>query len=86
METTVQQSEWTTLAEEWANFTKAHPKLGYPTGQWAHHNFLRFHRDALVAQDAIRKAKGRHWIAHRARFKQAAFDCATRAGSALVGA
>lgn len=74
------QSEWQPAAEAWRAFTEAHPELGYnPKGsaEWQFHNFLRQHRAALQAADAIRMAKSRFWIAHRARFRAAAFDCAT---------
>jgi hypothetical protein len=72
-------SEWQTGLDAWAEFIKAHPELGYHTGLWQFHNFLRLHRSSLEGADAIRKARGRHWIAHRARFTRAAFDCATGA-------
>lgn len=79
MEAATQNSEWTTAVEAWSDFVKQHPELGYSPGRWQFHNFLRNFRDALRACDAIRMAKSRHWIAHRVRFKTAAFDCATGA-------
>jgi len=69
--------EWRNAHEEWRSFIDAHPELGLRPGQWQLHNFLRHHRDELVRRDAIRKARGRHWIAHSGRFDAAAFDCAT---------
>lgn len=73
--------EWKNAHEEWGRFVDAHPELGYRRGMWQLHNFLRLHRDALARRDAIRKARGRHWIAHSGRFAQAAFDCATGHGA-----
>lgn len=70
-------SEWLTGPEAWSKFVKLHPELGYREGRWPFHNFLRFHREALMAKDAIRRAKRRFWIAHEERFRMAAFDCAT---------
>lgn len=72
-------SEWTTGPEAWDQFVKQHPELGYRPGVWPFHNFLRLFRDALLESDALRKAKCRHWIAHRQRFSRVAFDCATGA-------
>lgn len=73
-------SEWTTAQQAWGEFVKKHPELGYSPGSWQFHNFMRGHREQLRACDAIRKAKNRHWIAHRQRFMAAAFDCASGAG------
>jgi hypothetical protein len=70
---------WKVGPEVWAHFIQLHPELGYRPGKWPFHNFLRFHRDALVAKDAIRLAKKRFWIGHIERFAQVAFDCATGA-------
>jgi hypothetical protein len=70
-------SEWMTGPDAWEQFVKQHPELGYRAGQWPFHNFLRLFREALVARDALRKARGRHWIAHKQRFMLAAFDCAS---------
>jgi hypothetical protein len=69
--------QWTTAHDAWSEFVKQHPELGYRPGQWQLHNFLRHFRAELCRHDAIRKAKGRHWVAHRARFVDVAFDCAT---------
>lgn len=77
-------NEWTTAHDAWTEFTKLHPELGYQAGRWQLHNFLRHFRGVLTRRDAMRKAKGRHWIAHRARFIEAAFDCAT--GQVPLGA
>ncbi len=70
-------SQWVPGHSAWTIFTEHHPELGLRAGPWQLHNFLRIHRDALVSCDAIRKARGRHWIAHVDRFVAAAFDCAT---------
>lgn len=77
--------EWVSSAEAWRRFVQAHPELGYREGRWQFHNFLRFHRDQLVACDAIRKAKKRFWVAHLGRFLEAAFDCAAAPPMAAVG-
>jgi hypothetical protein len=72
-------SDWVVGTQAWADFVAHHPELGYRAGKWPFHNFLRFHRDQLLALDAIRLAKRRFWIAHRTRFPAVAFDCATSA-------
>lgn len=69
--------DWKTGPEAWAAFVEAHPELGYRPGRWPFHNFLRFHRQALIDHDAIRLAKKRFWVAHEGRFSTVAFDCAT---------
>lgn len=71
------KNEWTTGPQAWELFTKHHPELGYRSGAQQFHNFLRFHRDALVRSDAMRRAKGKFWVAHGERFIAAAFDLAT---------
>jgi hypothetical protein len=71
------QNDWKTGAGAWEVFTERHPELGYKPGKWQFHNFLRLFKDQLVAHDAIRLAKSRHWIAHVERFSNTAFDCAT---------
>lgn len=71
------RSEWSTGPSAWAEFVDRHPELGYRPGRWPFHNFLRYFRHALVRADAIRLAKGRFWIAHRVRFNDAAFACAS---------
>jgi len=70
------ESEWITAHQAWTDFVRAHPELGYAEGKWQLHNFLRIYRDALVAHDAIRKAKNRFWIAHARRFEQVATGAA----------
>ena len=75
-------SEWQTGVMAWDNFVKNHPELGYHAGKYQFHNFLRLHRESLVTADALRKARGHHWIAHTERFNRAAFDAAT--GKSLV--
>jgi len=72
--------EWVTGHEAWTQFTKIHPELGYRDGFQQFHNFLRYHRDALVKRDALRRAKRKFWIAHTGRFNEAAFELATRGG------
>lgn len=74
-------NKWMTAHDAWSLFVTSHPELGYEAGRWQLHNFLRHFRSALESRDAIRKAKGRHWIAHQARFTKAAFDCATGHGA-----
>lgn len=69
--------EWVTALTAWSAFVTEHPELGYASGKWQFHNFLRHHRERLVHFDAIRRAKNRFWIAHISRFTQTAFDCAT---------
>ncbi|TWO67765.1 hypothetical protein FN976_25610 [Caenimonas sedimenti] len=71
------ESEWVAALEAWSLFVECHPELGYRSGKWQFHNFLRLHRKALQSADAIRFAKRRFWIAHRQRFPDAAFACAT---------
>jgi hypothetical protein len=66
--------------EAWNLLGQTRPELGLRPGPWPFHNFLRLHREALVACDAIRKVRGRWWIAHTTRFPAAAFDCATGHG------
>jgi hypothetical protein len=69
--------EWMTGPAAWVHFVQQHPELGYKPGRMNFHNFLRFHRSRLVEADAIRMAKHKFWIAHRQRFCDAAFECAT---------
>jgi hypothetical protein len=73
----IDPNEWLVFQNAWTEFTTKYPVLGYRPGMWQGHNFLRHFRDELCRRDAIRKAKGRHWVAHRARFIEAAFECAT---------
>jgi hypothetical protein len=71
------QAEWGTGPAAWEQFTIRHPELGYRPGRQRFHNFLRHHREALLAADAIRIAKRRYWIAHFERFNDVGFECAT---------
>jgi hypothetical protein len=48
----------------WVDFVHQNPDVGYRWGKWQFHNFLRFHRDALVASDVSRQAKKHFWIGH----------------------
>lgn len=75
-----QLHEWVTAAVAWKHFVDEHPELGYRAGRWPLYNFLRFHRSRLQAADAIRKARNRFWVAHRSRFAEVAFQCATNGG------
>jgi hypothetical protein len=68
---------WTTGHQAWKTFTRMHPELGYRDGQQAFYNFLRNNRPALLNCDAIRRAKGRFWVAHQDRFCTLAFELAT---------
>jgi hypothetical protein len=77
--------EWVTGHSAWGAFVHEHPELGYQSGKWPFHNFLRRFRETLIAMDAIRLAKGRFWIAHLSRFKQAAFECATGHAACITG-
>lgn len=70
-------NDWTTGCLAWDEFVARNPCLGYRPGHWAFHNFLRLFRSALLAQDAIRLARNKHWIAHVERFCSVAFECAT---------
>ncbi len=73
--------EWATGPDAWAEFVAQHPELGYRPGKWQFHNFLRYFRATLVERDAIRLARRRFWVAHRARFNRACFDLATGASA-----
>jgi hypothetical protein len=68
---------WLTGPAAWSYFVQQHPELGYKPGRMNLHNFLRYHRRALLDADAIRLAKRKYWIAHRERFCGVAFACAT---------
>lgn len=70
-------SEWAVAIEVWERFTAEHPELALRPGRWHLVNFMRRARPALLACDAIRKVKNRHWIAHRQRFGAAAFEILT---------
>ena len=75
------QPQWRLGREAWASFVQAHPELAYRQGKWQFHNFLRHFKRQLLESDAIRLAKGRHWIASTERFDAIAFACATGASS-----
>ena len=68
---------WTTGHQAWRTFTHMHPELGYRDGPQQFYNFLRNNRPALLNCDAIRRAKGRFWVAHQDRFCTLAFELAT---------
>jgi hypothetical protein len=70
-------SEWMTAHEAFAAFCAQHPELGLRPSYWSLHNLLRHHRQPLEAADALRRANGRHWIAHRERFDSVLFDLLT---------
>jgi hypothetical protein len=71
------KSDWGLADEVYEEFRIAHPELFMGGGKWGFHNFLRYARDQLVAGDAIRKVKGKHWIANRKTFNQVAFEVVT---------
>ena len=71
------KNDWILGEHAWDRLTETHPELGYKSGLWPFHNFLRLYRAVLVDADAIRKVRNRHWIAHVDRFLAVAFDCAT---------
>jgi hypothetical protein len=75
--TAIRQSDWLVGHEAWNLFVRGFPELGFRRGNWGFYNFLRRYRHQLVQADAIRRARGKHWIAHRHRFHPVAFDCAT---------
>ena len=68
---------WLTGPQAWEKFVKEHPELGYKPGRMNFHNFLRMNRRMLRANDAIRLAKNKFWIAQEERFCSVAFECAT---------
>ena len=70
-------ANWIVAIEAWNGFVTKHPELGYREGKWPFHNFLRLFRRHLVSADAIRLARGRHWIADPERFNEVSFECAT---------
>ncbi len=74
------EHEWRTGHEAWQQFTKIHPELGYRDGRQHFHNFLRHYRQGLIERDAIRRAKGKFWVAHTGRFIEAAFELSTAGG------
>ena len=69
--------EWASLESVWHDFVSANPVLDMRPDPWALTNFLRSTREKLVDADAIRKAKGRFWIAHVERFPAVAFALIT---------
>jgi hypothetical protein len=71
------RNEWKTGRDVWLEFVDRYPELGYRPGKWGFHNFLRYFRRTLEQHDAIRLAKRRFWIAHRRRFFEVGFACAT---------
>ncbi len=76
------QHDWMTGPDAWSAFIQQHPELGYRPGRMNFHNFLRMTRERLIQADAIRRARGRHWIVHVPRFSAVAFELAT-GGQAL---
>lgn len=71
------KTDWGKAEDVYNEFCIAHPELYMTSGKWGLHNFLRYARDYLISQDAIRKVKGKHWIACRSKFPAAAFDAVT---------
>jgi hypothetical protein len=70
-------NEWVVAEAGWSDFCANHPELDLRPSKWAFNNFLRSTREKLVAADAIRKAKSKHWIMHPERFDRTAFDILT---------
>lgn len=70
-------SAWTTAHEAHAQFCATHPELGLKPSFYGMHNLFRRFREPLEAADALRKASGRHWIAHRERYPKTLFDLLT---------
>lgn len=71
------EREWLLASDAFDAFRDKHPELALTGGHWGFHNMLRQNRSALEKADAIRKANGRHWIAHVDRFHRALFDLLT---------
>lgn len=69
---------WQPFASEWEAFATRHPVLGLRPTYHGSVNFLRRHRDALLAADVLRRANRRHWIVDTARFDSFAFDLLTQ--------
>ena len=80
------QHQWKKGPEAWAEFVARHPELEYRPGKWQFYNFLRHYRKTLIARDAIRLARRRHWIAHGTRFNRACFALATGGNLAINAA
>lgn len=73
--------QWVGINEAWRNFCAKHPELGQKPEQWALTNVLRVNTAPLVAADAIRKVRGRHWIAQPETFERTMFDLLTGKGA-----
>lgn len=69
--------KWGTGPDVWQHFCQQHPELGLKPGRMNFHNFLRRNKAQLVEKDAMRRANNRHWICHRDRFDEVAFDLIT---------
>jgi hypothetical protein len=74
---TPRMSDWDLLTDAWLAFCRQYPEVGFQGKKWEAHNFLRRYRQYLLSVDAIRKARGTHWIVNKDRFPAAAFDCST---------
>jgi hypothetical protein len=74
-----EHQNWVIGHEAWKSFTQARPDLRYSPSQFGFNNFLRYHRDSLVAAGVLRKCKNKFWVADTRHFNQAAFDAATGA-------
>lgn len=68
--------QWQPIFYSWVTFTEHHGQLGLSSSQAAMRRFLSLHSERLEAAGAIVKANGRHWLAHTARFDEAAFKAA----------
>ena len=71
------EKEWMLATEAFNAFRDKHPELALTGGHWGFHNMLRQNKARLEKADAIRKANGKHWIAHVDRFHRALFDLLT---------
>ncbi len=72
------QPQWVPLMTCWTQFCAEHQVLGLRDSYHAAHNFLRRHREALLAGDVLRRANRRFWIADSTRFSGFAFDLLTK--------
>lgn len=70
--------DWVPLMICWEQFTSEHQVLGLRDSYYAAHNFLRRHRETLLAADVLRRANRRFWIVDANRFNAFAFDLLTR--------
>lgn len=69
--------QWIGINEAWRNFCAKHPELEQKPEQWSLTNVLRTGKPVLIKHDAIRKVRGRHWIAQPEKFNTVMFDWLT---------